>query len=115
MDATRPNVSNHGSQARGELVLGVQVPLRHIVALGAGVRVGLTQFVGRERRQNAVKKRMCCYAVACRRSDRKSTRLNSSHPSISYAVFCLKKKKNTKTDKNVTQDNTNRSLLRNVQ
>src|SRR5438876_7692876 len=26
-------------------------------------------------------------------SDRKSTRLNSSHPSISYAVFCLKKKK----------------------
>src|SRR5690348_3777771 len=28
--------------------------------------------------------------------DRKSTRLNSSHPSISYAVFCLKKKKNTK-------------------
>src|SRR5438876_5698681 len=27
-----------------------------------------------------------------RRPDRKSTRLNSSHPSISYAVFCLKKK-----------------------
>src|SRR5690348_17864562 len=29
--------------------------------------------------------------------DRKSTRLNSSHPSISYAVFCLKKKKKKKT------------------
>src|SRR5699024_9081123 len=28
--------------------------------------------------------------------DRKSTRLNSSHVSISYAVFCLKKKKETK-------------------
>src|SRR5438876_7921627 len=28
--------------------------------------------------------------------DRKSTRLNSSHPSISYAVFCLKKKKTKK-------------------
>src|SRR5689334_23945580 len=28
--------------------------------------------------------------------DRKSTRLNSSHSSISYAVFCLKKKKKTK-------------------
>src|SRR5206468_9176046 len=27
--------------------------------------------------------------------DRKSTRLNSSHDQISYAVFCLKKKKNT--------------------
>src|SRR5690348_18072964 len=29
--------------------------------------------------------------------DRKSTRLNSSHPSISYAVFCLKKKKKKET------------------
>src|SRR3712207_5670211 len=29
------------------------------------------------------------------RIDRKSTRLNSSHANISYAVFCLKKKKNT--------------------
>src|SRR5438270_10687279 len=28
------------------------------------------------------------------RGDRKSTRLNSSHSQISYAVFCLKKKKN---------------------
>src|SRR5256886_9818511 len=28
-------------------------------------------------------------------SDRKSTRLNSSHSQISYAVFCLKKKKET--------------------
>src|SRR5438067_8050806 len=31
--------------------------------------------------------------------DRKSTRLNSSHVSISYAVFCLKKKKNNKIKK----------------
>src|SRR5690606_40455637 len=30
-----------------------------------------------------------------KREDRKSTRLNSSHVKISYAVFCLKKKKNT--------------------
>src|SRR6267154_4229989 len=30
--------------------------------------------------------------IARSRADRKSTRLNSSHPSISYAVFCLKKK-----------------------
>src|SRR3712207_8909098 len=34
------------------------------------------------------------------RTDRKSTRLNSSHANISYAVFCLKKKKNTPQDKN---------------
>src|SRR5215212_11744276 len=33
----------------------------------------------------------------CRRGDRKSTRLNSSHLGISYAVFCLKKKKQTQT------------------
>ena len=32
-----------------------------------------------------------------RRLDRKSTRLNSSHDQISYAVFCLKKKKHKKT------------------
>src|SRR5690242_21523521 len=32
--------------------------------------------------------------VLADRGDRKSTRLNSSHMSISYAVFCLKKKKN---------------------
>src|SRR5207247_3445436 len=31
-----------------------------------------------------------------RRGDRKSTRLNSSHEWISYAVFCLKKKNNTR-------------------
>src|SRR5690606_40715665 len=35
------------------------------------------------------------YALVSR--DRKSTRLNSSHVKISYAVFCLKKKKNTIT------------------
>src|SRR5690349_22513227 len=34
-----------------------------------------------------------------RQSDRKSTRLNSSHVEISYAVFCLKKKKNVGTSR----------------
>src|SRR5699024_12416652 len=33
------------------------------------------------------------YALVLEERDRKSTRLNSSHVSISYAVFCLKKKK----------------------
>src|SRR5262245_64609170 len=37
------------------------------------------------------------------RRDRKSTRLNSSHLGISYAVFCLKKKK-TKWNKTSTSD-----------
>src|SRR2546430_3152012 len=34
-----------------------------------------------------------CATVDCKCTDRKSTRLNSSHSQISYAVFCLKKKK----------------------
>src|SRR5437762_11019448 len=36
------------------------------------------------------------------RADRKSTRLNSSHRCISYAVFCLKKKKNKKSPKSTS-------------
>src|SRR5438876_10461153 len=39
--------------------------------------------------------------------DRKSTRLNSSHPSISYAVFCLKKKKKKKITQNTTTNQNN--------
>src|SRR3712207_7364748 len=37
--------------------------------------------------------------------DRKSTRLNSSHANISYAVFCLKKKKVTRSDLTTTTPN----------
>src|SRR3712207_7465119 len=40
---------------------------------------------------NVVDIRKAC--AAAREADRKSTRLNSSHANISYAVFCLKKKK----------------------
>src|SRR5690242_21317252 len=39
--------------------------------------------------------------------DRKSTRLNSSHMSISYAVFCLKKKKNKTTKAILSQTHPN--------
>src|SRR2546430_8461946 len=35
----------------------------------------------------------CVHTRSPKSSDRKSTRLNSSHSQISYAVFCLKKKK----------------------
>src|SRR5438874_6696905 len=38
-------------------------------------------------------------------SDRKSTRLNSSHVEISYAVFCLKKKKNKINKKHYLEEN----------
>src|SRR2546427_7865598 len=57
------------------------------------------------RRQRRPRTRSCCSTARAsprgsrrtalrRNGDRKSTRLNSSHSQISYAVFCLKKKKN---------------------
>src|SRR2546430_12689338 len=51
------------------------------VVLGPGEEVGELAAVDRGRAEVLV------------RRDRKSTRLNSSHSQISYAVFCLKKKK----------------------
>src|SRR3989454_2758535 len=55
--------------------------------------------------------RCSCWATApgacsraCTPSDRKSTRLNSSHLVISYAVFCLKKKKQQHSRKHLTSD-----------
>src|SRR5690348_17516212 len=46
-------------------------------------------------------------------ADRKSTRLNSSHPSISYAVFCLKKKKTkmTNTKLNNYRENADKRII----
>src|SRR2546430_10882130 len=43
--------------------------------------------------------------------DRKSTRLNSSHSQISYAVFCLKKKKTQRCTKMLSVQNTGRELV----
>src|SRR5438876_8317729 len=45
--------------------------------------------------------------------DRKSTRLNSSHPSISYAVFCLKKK-NKYIHKSIVSSTLNPDWMRNT-
>src|SRR5438874_3502995 len=45
--------------------------------------------------EDVVERRRAC----CDLEDRKSTRLNSSHVEISYAVFCLKKKKKDKRKK----------------
>src|SRR2546427_5851102 len=56
----------------------------------------LTQFACRSTRcfVHATYPSGCCDAATpAQRPDRKSTRLNSSHSQISYAVFCLKKKK----------------------
>src|SRR2546430_4419238 len=51
--------------------------------------------------QVAIARRRCArwpgWSLPCAHRDRKSTRLNSSHSQISYAVFCLKKKKKEST------------------
>src|SRR2546430_12427150 len=44
------------------------------------------------------------------RRDRKSTRLNSSHSQISYAVFCLKKKKDNQPNGDMARRGTSQSL-----
>src|SRR5206468_4369020 len=54
---------------------------RHVSPRGARNRRGVDQGVHQSERRPGP-------------ADRKSTRLNSSHDQISYAVFCLKKKKN---------------------
>src|SRR5690242_20766938 len=45
---------------------------------------------------DGTQQRLVSLGLELRLADRKSTRLNSSHMSISYAVFCLKKKKKKK-------------------
>src|SRR6266699_2285082 len=59
-----------------------------------------------------------CRASSPPRRDRKSTRLNSSHVRISYAVFCLKKKKNNKHPhmhkKKIYKNNTEIKIICNV-
>src|SRR3712207_8346600 len=52
----------------------------------------------REGQQRQLQRRRQPLADRLRDRDRKSTRLNSSHANISYAVFCLKKKKITNTE-----------------
>src|SRR5437773_6803609 len=47
---------------------------------------------------------------AVQATDRKSTRLNSSHITISYAVFCLKKKKDANNNILINNDNLNSSI-----
>src|SRR3712207_8024552 len=56
-------------------------------AAGGGARAG---DGARRRRARGARRRPARVLVAA--GDRKSTRLNSSHANISYAVFCLKKK-----------------------
>src|SRR2546426_1447693 len=72
-----------------------------------GVGKAITAFVvdfTPARRQTSSARDQAIQCV-CGESDRKSTRLNSSHLVISYAVFCLKKKKKKNDTKYITNNN----------
>src|SRR5690625_6552050 len=84
-------VPHHGAPGPGGL---------HRLLLVPG-RDGRAPHIGRSPRQIDRHPFSSCFLTCAdptagsRTSDRKSTRLNSSHVAISYAVFCLKKKKYT--------------------
>src|SRR3712207_6887258 len=61
-----------------------------------GVRRRLDPLLGERTRAGGLNGHVPVTAINS--ADRKSTRLNSSHANISYAVFCLKKKQTTKND-----------------
>src|SRR2546427_2226626 len=69
-----------GQEQRHRAAVVVDGPLKIFVVLGRDGGGSTGRRIGRVERQELD-------------ADRKSTRLNSSHSQISYAVFCLKKKK----------------------
>src|SRR5690625_1779890 len=75
--------------------LGVETSIMNIAvsitALFSGIFIVV--FGGLADRLGRVKVVMWGFYLSIAGSDRKSTRLNSSHVAISYAVFCMKKKK----------------------
>src|SRR5258708_22298583 len=72
--------------------------LHDALPISSKTRYRASQLLGREMRHDGVEvfRYRSARDVERYRKDRKSTRLNSSHQIISYAVFCLKKKKKTK-------------------
>src|SRR2546430_12088547 len=60
------------------------------------------QVLGRESSSSVHRRSVPGGRLDANRTDRKSTRLNSSHSQISYAVFCLKKKKKIYLKRKVT-------------
>src|SRR2546429_6821323 len=75
----------------------VSMPTHLTAAMSVAVRLILEEGLAHRFRRHDVA------ATALRRGlDRKSTRLNSSHGYISYAVFCLKKKKTCTTQRHAS-------------
>src|SRR5256885_6883970 len=76
-------------------VVGLGVPVQRALDRQLGLAIGIE----RRLRCRLADRHLLGRAVdRAGRGDRKSTRLNSSHLVISYAVFCLKKKKNTREE-----------------
>src|SRR2546427_7039826 len=73
---------------------GFQKNRRHLRHEAVGC-FAFTKFTCVQQHQNKWLSRALRPPALKRQQDRKSTRLNSSHSQISYAVFCLKKKTNT--------------------
>src|SRR5207245_3459818 len=85
--------------SRQSLLHGPQERAPHALALPRGVHDDPVEVVGAGGAGGRTPAGVADELVArVRAQDRKSTRLNSSHGSSSYAVFCLKKKKKTNSD-----------------
>src|SRR5437868_8718802 len=78
----------HPAQFRGPLMRAPKKPITHFILAKVNRRHERKQNIMRRRSQHSGDN---IVARQPRKKDRKSTRLNSSHVSISYAVFCLKK------------------------
>src|SRR5690554_3758865 len=76
------------------------------------VRVRLSKADQRNRSQQEIATELTAQLKELPQGDRKSTRLNSSHVRISYAVFCLKKKKIKNTDND--HSNGLKNVIRNL-
>src|SRR5258708_29709962 len=80
-------------RSRRHMIPIVQVAVADDLCLAADEWLGAAIALRKESAEG-VDRRFRVDADGARVVDRKSTRLNSSHQIISYAVFCLKKKKN---------------------
>src|SRR3712207_8077807 len=84
----RSHLDRRHALAEADSARGLELPTRQTLALVEGAYVPDAHAHGFEHARVSPRGRL-----AQRGLDRKSTRLNSSHANISYAVFCLKKKK----------------------
>src|SRR5688572_31688939 len=99
--ATRLNDAVYSTYTVGRSTCGFSVGHRIIGCSGFGVtndnrstpRGLLRQKISGETKRPSAMRSPRPYKTGASGPDRKSTRLNSSHSQISYAVFCLKKKK----------------------